>query len=197
MKTQKTRNFIHCAASDDRELAAQALRGRADAFDALVAKYQRPVLTVVLRITREPFLAEDIAQEAFMRAYARLHTYNPKYKFSSWLFRIANNLAIDHCRKRSIPTVRMNVDRSDSKPTSWNQSPHRRLEHMELGRRLQRAIEGLRPEYRAATVLRHIEGRPYKEVAYMMGIPLGTAKTYIYRARRQLMKKLRGAWNEM
>src|SRR5690606_5539182 len=89
----------------DRVLAVRAGEGEERAFEELLRRYERPVFTLVLRMVRDRELAEDLAQEAFVRAFQAIRSYDPSYKFSSWIFKIANNLTIDHLRKRRIDTV--------------------------------------------------------------------------------------------
>ena len=89
----------------DAELAASALRGSQDAFRELVKRFERPVYTLVLRMVQDPGTAEDLAQEVFVKAFRRLSTYDPQWKFSSWLFKIAHNTTIDHLRRGTLETV--------------------------------------------------------------------------------------------
>jgi RNA polymerase sigma-70 factor, ECF subfamily len=187
---------------DDRDLVAQACEGRDHAFRELLARYERPVFSLVLRMVRDRALAEDLAQEAFIRAFQAIHSYDPSYKFSNWILKIANNLTIDHLRKRRLDTVSIHgspharseeeAERTGITLESRTESPEEFTEHRELGSRIEAAIGQLRPEYRTAILLRHVEGYAYEEVAEVMEVPLGTAKTYIHRARAELKSLLSG-----
>ena len=181
---------------DDRKLAAQAAKGRDAAFRELLCRYERPVFSLIFRMVRDRALAEDLAQETFIRAFRAISSYNPRYKFSSWIFKIANNHTIDHLRKRRLDTV--SIDGSPHAVTgeeeaqtrlvveSTGEAPDRYVEQRELGSQIEQAIGELRPEYRTVVLLRHIEGYSYEEIADIMDLPLGTVKTYLHRARAEL-----------
>jgi len=187
---------------DDRKLAAQAAKGRDAAFRELLCRYERPVFSLIFRMVRDRALAEDLAQETFIRAFRAIGSYNPRYKFSSWIFKIANNHTIDYLRKRRLDTV--SIDGSPHAVTgeeeaqtrlvveSTGEAPDRYVEQRELGSQIEQAIGELRPEYRAVVLLRHIEGHSYEEIADIMDLPLGTVKTYLHRARAELKGLLAG-----
>ena len=189
-------------AVSDKQLAADAAKGHQGAFRELLERYERPVFSLVYRMVRDRALAEDLSQEAFVRAFKAIRTYNPSYKFSSWMFKIANNLTIDHLRRKRIETIsihgsphavtgdqeaqtRLVVESNAERPDAY-------VENRELGGQIERAIGALRPEYRTATLLRHVEGYSYDEIAQIMDLPLGTVKTYIHRARLELKEALSG-----
>ncbi len=181
---------------EDHELAVLAAKGREMAFRELLKRYERPLFSLVYRMVRDRTLAEDLSQEAFIRAFNAIGTYKPRYKFSSWIFKIANNHTIDHLRKRKLDTV--SIDGSPHARTqeeeaqtrlvveSQEESPEHYVESRELGGQIEEAIGKLRPEYRTAVLLRHVEGYTYDEIADIMDLPLGTVKTYLHRARREL-----------
>lgn len=185
---------------DDRTLALQAARGRQKAFRELLNRYERPVFSLVYRMVRDRSLAEDLSQEAFIRAFNAIGSYNPGYKFSSWMFKIANNLTIDHLRKRRLDTVSIHGSphattadeqaRTSLVLESSEERPDAYVENLELGSQIEAAIGSLRPEYRAVTLLRHVEGYSYQEIADILELPLGTVKTYIHRARLELKAAL-------
>lgn len=187
---------------EDRKLAAQAAKGRDAAFRELLCRYERPVFSLIFRMVRDRALAEDLAQETFIRAFRAISSYNPRYKFSSWIFKIANNHTIDHLRKRRLDTV--SIDGSPHAVTgeeeaqtrlvveSTGEAPDRYVEQRELGSQIEQAIGELRPEYRTVVLLRHIEGYSYEEIADIMDLPLGTVKTYLHRARAELKGLLAG-----
>ena len=188
------------ATLEDRELATQAARGRELAFRELLARYERPVFSLIYRMVRDRTLAEDLAQEAFIRAFNAIGTYKTSYKFSNWILKIANNHTIDHLRKRKLDTV--SIDGSPHARTadeitqsrvvieSRDENPLEFVEHRELGNQIEGAIADLREEYRTVIVLRHVEGYAYDEIADIMELPLGTVKTYLHRARGELRKSL-------
>lgn len=184
----------------DKQLAARARRGDERAARELVERFERPVFSIVHRMVRDRELAEDLSQEAFVRTFNNLDRYDPSYKFSSWLFKIAYNLTVDHLRRKELKTISIHgapdaVTTDQQEATSVTlesdeEAPDARLESLELAGELERAIATLREEYRTAILLRHVEGRAYEEISEIMDIPLGTVKTYIFRARRQLRDEL-------
>ena len=188
------------AVPDDRTLALEAARGRETAFRELLNRYERPVFSLIYRMVRDRSLAEDLAQDAFIRAFNAIGSYNPGYKFSSWMFKIAHNLTIDHLRKRRLDTISIHgsphaVTADEQARTSLvlessEERPDAYVENLELGSQIEAAIGKLRPEYRAVTLLRHVEGYSYQEIADILEIPLGTVKTYIHRARLELKAAL-------
>jgi RNA polymerase sigma-70 factor (ECF subfamily) len=147
-------------------------------------------------MVRDRTLAEDLAQEAFIRAFNAIDSYNPRYKFSSWIFKIANNHTIDHLRKKRLDTI--SIDGSPHATTSgeaaqtsivvesMDETPEEYVENRELGGLIEQAIAKLRPEYRSVVLLRHVEGYAYDEIADILDLPLGTVKTYLHRARGEL-----------
>jgi RNA polymerase sigma-70 factor, ECF subfamily len=193
---------VDWTALDDREVVALACKGREAAFRELLARYERPVFSLVVRMVRNPTLAEDLAQEAFVKAFHALGSYDPSYKFSSWLFKIANNLTIDHLRKKQLDTVSMDgapdatsaedQDRTRFTVADGGETPEEYTANRELGGHIEEAIAQLRPEYRTAILLRHVEGHSYEEVAEIMEVPLGTVKTFIHRGRHELKELLAG-----
>jgi RNA polymerase sigma-70 factor (ECF subfamily) len=187
----------------DADVVRLAQQGREFAFRELVRRYERPVFSLVFRMVRDREIAEDLAQDAFVKVLNHIDRYSPEFKFSSWLFKIANNLAIDHLRKRQLDTVSMDgapnaatrdaVEASSFEVAGHQESPLQELESREMGAAIERAIAGLRPEYRACIMLRHVEDRSYEEIAATLDIPLGTVKTYIHRARHELRRALHAA----
>ncbi len=186
--------------STDHDLIVLARQGSEKAYRELLDRYQRPVFSLVYRMVRDREQAEDLAQETFIKVFNHLESFNPKYKFSSWIFKIASNLAIDALRKKELDTVSLDgsrhastaeeVDSTRITVRSRDENPEELLEAKELGDEIEGAIAGLRPEYRTAILLRHVEGRPYEEIAEIMDVPLGTVKTHIHRARAELRESL-------
>lgn len=184
----------------DHELVARARKGSEAAYRELLGRYQRPVFSLVYRMVRDREQAEDLSQETFVKVFNNIDRYDPKYKFSSWIFKIATNVAIDALRKKEPATVSLDGSRhaetdEDIEATritavSDDENPEELLEARELGSEIERAIGRLRPEYKTAVLLRHVEGRAYEEIAEIMAVPLGTVKTYIHRARGELRESL-------
>ncbi len=188
------------ASADDKTLVELACEGREAAYRELLERFQRPVFSLIFRMVRDRELAEDLAQEAFVKAFNAVDSFDPRYKFSSWLFKIANNVAIDHLRKRELETVSIDgsphsqgeeeTEHSRITLESREENPEEYTQARELGGRIEDAIGRLRPEYRTAVLLRHVEGYSYEDIAQVMELPLGTVKTYIHRARKQLKDHL-------
>jgi RNA polymerase sigma-70 factor, ECF subfamily len=193
-------NALDLIHSTDHELVTFARSGSEKAYRELLDRYQRPVFSLVYRMVRDRELSEDLAQETFVKVFNHLDSYNPKYKFSSWIFKIASNLAIDTLRKKNPETVSLDgsrnaltadaIEATRISIASTDENPEQLLEAKELGQEIEGAIGQLRAEYRTAILLRHVEGRPYEEIAEIMEIPLGTVKTYIHRARSELREML-------
>ena len=187
-------------AATDQDIVVRARAGFEDAFRELIRRYQRPVFSLIYRMVRDRELAEDLAQETFVKVLNAIDSYRPEFKFSSWIFKIANNAAIDHLRRRELDTLSLDgapdattPDRVEATALQIGdkaESALDELEARELGSAIEHAIEALRPEYRSCILLRHVEGRSYEEIAEILELPLGTVKTYIHRARAQLKQAL-------
>ncbi len=184
----------------DADVVSLAQRGNEGAFRELIRRYERPVFSLIYRMVRDSAAAEDLAQDSFIKVLNHLDKYRPEFKFSSWLFKIANNVAIDFLRRRQLDTISMDGSphagsASEVEATSFElsddaESPLDELASRELGAIIEQAIAKLRPEYRNCIMLRHVEGRSYEEIAATLDLPLGTVKTYIHRARHQLREAL-------
>jgi RNA polymerase sigma-70 factor (ECF subfamily) len=192
--------LLELANLPDADVVSLAQQGRESAFRELVRRYERPVFSLVFRMVRDRETAEELAQETFIKVLNNVDRYQPQFKFSSWLFKIANNIAIDHLRKRQIVTISMDgsphaATAAEAEATSFDvairqESALEEMEARELGSEIEKAIAKLRPEYRSCIMLRHVEGRSYEEIAATLDLPLGTVKTYIHRARIQLRDAL-------
>ncbi|MBP2648330.1 MAG: polymerase ECF-type sigma factor [Gemmatimonadetes bacterium] len=184
----------------DQEVVLLARGGQERAYRELVRRYERPIFSLLYRMVRDRELAEDLSQETFVKALNAIESYRPEYKFSSWLFKIANNAAIDHLRRRELDTLSLEgsphavtpdaVEATALQIGDRGETPLDIVEAKELGGEIERAIAQLRPEYRACILLRHVDGRAYEEIAEMLDLPLGTVKTYIHRARNELRRLL-------
>jgi RNA polymerase sigma-70 factor (ECF subfamily) len=184
----------------DADVAALAKEGREPAFRELVRRYERPVFSLIFRMVRDRETAEDLAQDTFIKVLNNIDRYRPEFKLSSWLFKIANNVTIDHLRRRQLATVSLDGSphaqtAAEAQATSLDvesrgESALEAIESRELGTAIELAIGKLRPEYRSCILLRHVEGRSYEEIAATLDLPLGTVKTYIHRARHELREAL-------
>jgi RNA polymerase sigma-70 factor (ECF subfamily) len=191
---------LDLVSATDQEIVVLAVEGKEAAYRELIRRYERPVFSLVLRMVRDRQLAEDLSQETFIKALNAIATYRPEYKFSSWIFKIANNAAIDHLRRRELNTLSIDgspnaTSAEDIEATALqvgdkSETPLAELEARELGTAIERAIGQLRPEYRSCIMLRHVEGLAYEEIAQLLDLPLGTVKTYIHRARHELRDML-------
>jgi RNA polymerase sigma-70 factor (ECF subfamily) len=188
------------ASATDQDVVRRAREGEEAAYRELLRRYQGPVFSLIYRMVRDRALAEDLAQETFVKALNALDTYRSEFKFSSWLFKIANNVAIDHLRRRQLETLSLDggpaaltareVEETRPIVPDRAETPLQEVEARELGAAIERAIGKLRPEYRACIILRHIEDRPYEDIAQILDLPLGTVKTYLHRARAELKEIL-------
>ena len=191
---------LNATTISDHDLVVLAQKGSEKAYRELLGRYQRPVFSLIYRMVRDREQAEDLAQETFVRVFNNIDRYDPAYKFSSWIFKIATNLTIDWIRRKEVPTVSIDGSRyatssDDIEATtitveSDDENPEELLESRELGSQIEAAIGKLRPEYRQAIVLRHIDDLPYEDIAQIMALPLGTVKTYIHRGRKELQEML-------
>ena len=182
---------------DEAALVADAIAGSELAFRTLVERYQRPVFSLVLRMVRDHGIAEDVTQEVFVKAWRALGRYDPRRRFASWLFKIASNAAIDQLRRKKLPTTPIesgDPDRSsilDRIEDERSESPDTLVKRREISTALEAAITALRPEYRLVILLRFREELPYRDIAEVTGMPLGTVKTNLRRARREIEDRLR------
>jgi len=176
--------------ASDAELARDALAGSEAAYRELVTRYATPAVNFIFRIVRDRALAEDLAQEGFLRVYQRLKTFDPQRKFSSWFFQVLRNITIDYLRVNRLPTSSLDelaeegvqgaaVDRD-------SRSPEQLAGQSELATAMTVALSRIRPEYREVVVLRYQEGLTQPEIAEILGLPSGTVKTYLHRARKEL-----------
>ena len=182
----------------DGEIVQRILAGDELLFEVLVRRYQARVLSHVARMVKNRDDALDLSQEIFVKIFQALERYNPEYKFSTWLFRIAGNAAIDHLRKRRPRTVPLEVRDPDGQTLSSPEykssdlDPYAILRNSERGDAIARAIQGLPDEFRELIGLRHFTGLSYEEIAELKGMPLGTVKNKLFRARAVLKDRLAG-----
>jgi len=186
---------------DDRTLVSRIIEGDRDLFTVLVGRYEKRVINYVYRITHRYEEAHDLAQDIFVKVYLALDRYDPKYQFSTWLFRIAQNSAIDALRKKAIvevPLVRTNEEEPSGKEREFADagvSPYRALKNKQLSAAIDHAVEKLPADYRELIQLRHFAEMSYEEIASMKKLPLGTVKNKLFRARN-LLKDALGSFVE-
>ncbi len=182
--------------SDDLEILERAREGDETAFAELIRRYQPKLRVYVSHIVGISEEARDIVQEAFIRVWANLDQFNPRYRFSTWLFRIAHNLAIDHLRRRRFQVS--SLERGDDDegnamqldPVDPGRGPLGDLTNRQLAEALAREIRDLAPAYRELVILRHLVGLSYNEIAELKELPLGTVKNKLFRAHSVLREAL-------
>lgn len=183
--------------TSDEELVRQALAGSQAAYRTLVARYASAAVNMAARLVRDRAVAEELAQDAFVRAFARLATYDPERRFSAWFFRVLHNVAVDYLRRRRVDTVSLDALAAEGyqgppadDPAS---SPEDELERRHLAKALEAALGRLRSEYREVVVLRYQQGLTVDEIAGVLQLPEGTVKTFLHRARKELAAILSAA----
>ena len=175
-------------APTDRDLIIRSRRGdadQADAFGELVTRYQTGVFNVCYRILHNRVDAEDLAQETFMRAYDRLHTFDIEREFGPWIRRVAANLCLNHLQSRKVT-----VELDDERDADKSQGLEKQVEVKERGEQIRSAIASLPAHYRVVVELRHYQDMPYAEIASELKIPLSDVKSHLFRARKILAEKL-------
>jgi RNA polymerase sigma-70 factor, ECF subfamily len=173
----------------DADLVKQALAGSQAAYHVLVARYATPAVNLAARMVQDRSLAEDLSQEAFARAFERLSSYDSSRRFASWFFQVLHNVVIDHLRKKRLTTVSLEGLQDAGYPGAAGEPgarPDARAEQADLARALDAAMARIRPEYREAIVLRYRQDFSVQEIAETMRLPVGTVKTYLSRARKEL-----------
>ncbi len=183
----------------DEAVVARVVSGDDDHFALLVRRYQTRVHAHVAKMIGHREDALDLTQEIFLKVYQALHRFNPEFKFSTWLFRIAGNAAIDHLRKRRPRTVPLETPDpeepgrvSSAEYSTQDLDPFGEFRNTERGRAISRAIAGLPLEFRELIALRHFAGLSYEEIAEVKQMPLGTVKNKLFRARAVLKDRLAG-----
>ena len=176
---------LRAAPDADHQLVIDALRGDPDAFAALVERYDRAVHHLAYRTMRDEEEAKDVTQEAFFKAYRSLKTFKPGAKFSTWIFAIAYHACCDRLNRRKRYSDEELPDRADPA-----RGPADAVIAGDEARRLRQAIAELPEKYRTVVTLYHLQGKQYDEIATVLGIPVGTVKTHLFRAKEQLRRML-------
>ena len=182
----------------DAELVARVKAGDKKAFDLLVLKYQRKIMRLLSRMIRDQAEVEDVAQEAFIKAYRALPQFRGDSAFYTWLYRIAINTARNwlssNSRRPSTPSSYENEDGetfNELDNLTDNTTPESELASRQIAQTVNKAIEDLPEDLRTAIVLREIEGMSYEDIAQSMNCPIGTVRSRIFRAREAIATKLR------
>lgn len=174
-------------------LVSEALAGSQSAFEQIVGRYQRPVISLIARMVGDRGVAEELAQESFVKAFRNLRSFDVTRRLSAWLFRIAHNTALDWLRKARPALVSFDdttVDAPRHALTAIAPPAPDPVERAALGAALEAAMATLRPAYRAAIALRYDEDLPFDEIGHVLGVPEVTARTYVHRARKELAQAL-------
>lgn len=182
----------------DRELVATAAQGLEGGFEELVRRYQRPISAYVYRMVGDYDCALDLTQEIFIKIYASLSRYRPEFKFSTWIYKIAHNAAIDHLRRNAGRERSIN-NGTEGEPQqlvieSKGLSPEQQSEREERRIEIESVVRLLPTAYRELIVLRHSQDLTYEEIVEVTGLPLGTVKNRLFRAREMMRQQflLRG-----
>lgn len=181
----------------DQELVRRVQQGDSTAFDALVRKYQHRIVGLIGRYIADWSECQDVAQDAFMRAYRALPNFRGDAQFYTWLHRIAVNTAKNHlvAQKRRPPGADIDVDDAEQFDSAIrlrdNDTPERELMRQQVEQLVLRVVEGLPAELREAISLREVDGLSYEEIAEKMGCPIGTVRSRIFRARDAIDQELR------
>jgi RNA polymerase sigma-70 factor (ECF subfamily) len=174
----------------DIELIANAISGREDGFEELVRRYQRPITSYVYRMLSDYEAALDVTQEVFIKVYNSLGKYSSDYKFSTWLYRIAHNAAIDYMRRNSVNPQSLETETEDGtyqlQIESPRPTPEQEREHTEWRNEIEAVVNCLPAAYRDLIILRHSRDLSYDEIAEIANLPLGTVKNRLFRAREMM-----------
>ena len=187
MSTFASPNLLRFNAANDRDLVASAVTGVEGGFEELVRRYQRPISAYVYRMVGDYETALDLTQEIFIKIYNSLSRYRPEFKFSTWIYKIAHNAAIDHLRRSSGRERSLlggnDGDSYDLPIESEGLTPEQQTEREERRVEIELVVRSLPTAYRELIVLRHSQDLTYEEIVEVTGLPLGTVKNRLFRAR--------------
>jgi RNA polymerase sigma-70 factor (ECF subfamily) len=179
-------------AQEETRVIEAILAGDREAYTLLVQRYSGPLYRYLLRMLRRPDEAEDAVQEAFLRAYLSLASYDPTYRFSTWLFRIATNLTLNRIKaEQRLTSLEMLQERPEGAPREIADRrddcrPEPQAERQELCQVVRECLELLPPAYRSVVALRHISDLSYEEIADSMDLPVNTVRSRLHRGRERL-----------
>ncbi len=187
MSNSASSKILSFSGANDRDLVASAASGLEGGFEELVRRYQRPISAYVYRMVGDYETALDLTQEIFIKIYGSLSRYRPEFKFSTWIYKIAHNAAIDHLRRssgRERSLVSGNEsDQYDLPIESEGLTPEQQTEQEERRVEIESVVRSLPTAYRELIVLRHSQDLTYEEIVEVTGLPLGTVKNRLFRAR--------------
>jgi RNA polymerase sigma-70 factor (ECF subfamily) len=191
MSTALSPAFAHDVTSaSDRDLVATAITGSEGGFEEFVRRYQRPISAYVYRMVGDYEAALDLTQEIFMKVYGSLERYRAEFKFSTWIYKIAHNAAVDHLRRTSAreqPLIKgAEGDQYELPIESGKISPEVESERKERRQEIEAVVRTLPTAYRELIILRHAQDLTYEEIVEVTGLPLGTVKNRLFRAREMM-----------
>lgn len=193
MRSSVNQVVVPFTTTSDPELVASAARGLEGSFEELVNRYQRPISAFVYRMVGDYDAALDLTQEIFIKVYASLARYRPEFKFSTWIYKIAHNAAIDHLRRTSSRERSLSVgaesDNYELPLESEGLTPEQQSEREERRGEIENVVRSLPTAYRELIVLRHSQDLTYEEIVEVTGLPLGTVKNRLFRAREMMRQQ--------
>jgi len=182
--------------NEDRELVGRCLAGDQAACATLVKSYARMVGTVIWRATGDESVVDDLAQETFIRVFRALSYYDSRARLSTWIYTIAHRIAIDHLRKagrwREDPLDERELEQGSGEP-----DPEMAFAQQEIDKLVRDGLERIPDKYRVPLVYAAIDGLDYATIASMLGVPIGTVKTLVFRGKRMLMEQIGEAFNAL
>lgn len=187
MIAASTMSLKSLQATADCDLVTRAVSGREDGFEELVRRYQRPIAAYVYRMVGDYESALDLTQEVFIKVYGSLSRYRPEFKFSTWIYKIAHNSAVDHLRRTSTREQSLVMESDgvqyDLPLESKRLTPEQESIREERRAEIERVVRQLPSTYKELILLRHAHDMSYDEIADVTGLPLGTVKNRLFRAR--------------
>ncbi|MFN2492842.1 MAG: RNA polymerase sigma factor [Pyrinomonadaceae bacterium] len=193
MSTRTNSHGLIFSSVADRELVASAARGVEGGFEELVRRYQRPISAYVYRMVGDYEAALDLTQEIFIKIHGSLSRYRPEFKFSTWIYKIAHNAAIDHLRRHPSRERSLSNEREGDNPElpleSAGPSPEQQSEREERRIEIETVVRSLPTAYRELVFLRHSQDLTYEEIVEVTGLPLGTVKNRLFRAREMMRQE--------
>jgi RNA polymerase sigma-70 factor, ECF subfamily len=181
------------ASAVDSDLVATAINGQEGSFEELVRRYQRPISAYVYRMVGNYESALDLTQEIFIKVYASLRKYRSEFKFSTWIYKIAHNAAVDHLRRSSTREQSLitgsDGDQFELPIESRRLSPEQESERKERRVEIESVVRALPSTYRELIILRHSQDLTYEEIVEVTGLPLGTVKNRLFRAREMMRQQ--------
>jgi RNA polymerase sigma-70 factor (ECF subfamily) len=197
LKVNKRRQQTELFSLSDRELVSLARKRDEMAFSEITGRYRKRLLCTIYRLTGDWNISEDLVQEVLIRAFRNLKSFNPRYAFSTWVYTIARHTAYDYLKKSRVKMVSLDTDPRDDDDGRGHfelgdnsKGPDEIVEDKEMSGKVEEALLDLPSPYREAMYMRHLEWKTYTEISDHLGIPIGTVKSYLFRGRRELQKKL-------